>query len=88
MRILLVEDDKKLAGYLKKGLMEEQYAVDVFHDGIDGVYWAKELDDDLIILDVMLPGKDGIGVHVLCDRSAQDVAIHTCSHNPFRPYLM
>jgi heavy metal response regulator len=62
MRILLVEDDKKLAEYLKKGLTEEQYAVDVFHDGISGIYWAKEFDYDLIILDIMLPGKDGMTV--------------------------
>lgn len=62
MRILIVEDDKKLAGYLKKGLIEEQYAVDVFHDGISGVFWAKELEYDLIILDIMLPGKDGMAV--------------------------
>jgi heavy metal response regulator len=62
MRILLLEDDKKLAGYLKKGLSEEQYAIDVFHDGVDGVYYAKEFDYDLIILDIMLPGKDGMSV--------------------------
>jgi heavy metal response regulator len=62
MRILLVEDDKKLAGYLKKGLTEEQYAVDVYHDGVNGAYWAVENDYDLLILDVMLPQKDGITV--------------------------
>ncbi|NOX32124.1 MAG: response regulator transcription factor [Deltaproteobacteria bacterium] len=62
MRLLLVEDDKKLAGYLKKGLMEEQYAVDLFHDGLDGEYWAKEISYDLIVLDIMLPNKDGVAV--------------------------
>ena len=62
MRLLLVEDDKKLAGYLQKGLVEEQYAVDVYHDGVSGLYWAKELQYDLIILDIMLPGKDGMAV--------------------------
>ncbi len=62
MRILLVDDDKKLAGYLKKGLVEEQHAVDVFYDGISGAFWAKENDYDIIILDIMLPGKDGIEV--------------------------
>ena len=62
MRILLVEDDKKLAGYLQKGLVEEQYAIDVYHDGPSGLYWAKEFDYDLIILDIMLPGKDGMMV--------------------------
>ena len=62
MRILLVEDDEKLAGFLKKGFEEEQYAVDVYHDGDSGLYWAKEYNYDLIILDVMLPGKDGMMV--------------------------
>ena len=62
MRILLVEDDKKLAGYLKKGLCEEQYAVDVYHDGVSGLYWANKGDYNLIILDIMLPGKNGIAV--------------------------
>ncbi len=62
MRLLLVEDDKKLAGYVKKGLVEEQYAVDVYHDGVNGWYWATEIEYDLLILDIMLPGKDGITV--------------------------
>jgi len=62
MRILLVEDDQKLAGYLQKGLTEEQYAVDVYHDGVNGRYWATEVEYDLIILDIMLPGKDGMTV--------------------------
>ena len=62
MRILLVEDDKKLAGYLQKGLVEEQYAVDVYHDGLSGLFWAREFQYDLIILDIMLPGKDGMAV--------------------------
>ncbi len=62
MRILLVEDDKKLAGYLRKGLVEEHYAVDAYHDGVSGLYWAKECQYDVIILDIMLPGKDGMAV--------------------------
>ncbi len=62
MRILLVEDDKKLAGYVKKGLCEEQYAVDVQHDGLSGLSWAREVEYDLIILDLMLPGKDGLAI--------------------------
>ncbi len=62
MRILIVEDDKKIAGFIKKGLAEEHYAVDVFYDGEEGAYWAQVNDYDLIILDIMLPGKDGIEV--------------------------
>jgi heavy metal response regulator len=60
MRILLIEDDKRLAGYLKKGLSEEQHSIDMFYNGVDGGYYAKEFDYDLIILDIMLPGKNGM----------------------------
>ena len=59
MRILLVEDDVKVAGFIRKGLTEEHYAVDVLHDGREGCFWAEENDYDLIILDIMLPGKNG-----------------------------
>jgi heavy metal response regulator len=62
MRILIVEDDKRFAEFLKKGLSEEFYAVDVFHDGEDGIFWAAENEYDVIILDIMLPKKDGISV--------------------------
>ncbi|MCP5106347.1 MAG: response regulator transcription factor [bacterium] len=64
MRIIVIEDDKKIAAFIKKGLEEEHYAADVFHDGKEGVYWATVNDYDLIILDIMLPGKDGIKI---CD---------------------
>ena len=47
---------------VKKGLSEELYAVDVFHDGEDGVFWAAENEYDVIILDIMLPKKDGISI--------------------------
>jgi len=62
MRILVVEDDKKVAGFLKKGLEEEHYAVDVAYDGEEGAYWAQVNDYDLLILDIMLPKKDGLEV--------------------------
>lgn len=62
MRILVVEDDAKVAGFIKKGLVEEQYAVDVFPNGNDGAFWASENDYDLIILDIMLPGKNGLSI--------------------------
>ena len=62
MRILVIEDDLKLAGYLKKGLRQSGYVVDVAHDGIDGRHLAVEGDYDLVLLDVMLPGLDGFGV--------------------------
>ena len=62
MRILLVEDDKRLARFIEKGLTEEQYSVDIVHDGVEGVLWATTYEYDVIILDIMLPEKDGMTV--------------------------
>ena len=62
MRILVVEDDKKVASFLEKGLREEGYAVDVAHDGADGAFKAHVHDYDLLLLDVMLPGKTGLEI--------------------------
>ncbi|MDP1742388.1 heavy metal response regulator transcription factor [Polaromonas sp.] len=62
MRILLVEDELKLAGYLRQGLSENGYVVDVVHNGIDGRHLALSGEYDLILLDVMLPGIDGFDV--------------------------
>ncbi|MEX2610504.1 MAG: response regulator transcription factor [Gemmatimonadota bacterium] len=66
MRILVVEDDVKVASFLEKGLREEGYAVDVAHDGMDGSLKAHVYDYDLLVLDVMLPNKTGFEiVHAL-----------------------
>lgn len=62
MRILVIEDEARLADYLRKGLSESGYVVDVAHDGIDGRHLALEGEYDLVLLDVMLPGVDGFGV--------------------------
>ncbi len=62
MRILIVEDEKKVAGFIKKGLEEETYAVDVAYDGEDGLHMGVENQYDLIILDLMLPIIDGLSV--------------------------
>ena len=62
MRILIVEDEKKVAAFIKKGLEEETYAVDVAHDGEEGLYLASESQFDLIILDLMLPKLNGLEV--------------------------
>ncbi|GAK53972.1 response regulator receiver domain protein, CheY-like protein [Candidatus Moduliflexus flocculans] len=62
MRILVIEDDRKVAGFIQKGLMEEQYAVDICYDGVDGLFWATEYAYDVILLDIMLPKKDGLSV--------------------------
>jgi DNA-binding response OmpR family regulator len=62
MRILVVEDEKKVASFIKKGLEEDYYVVDVALDGKDGSNRALSDEYDLIILDVMLPYKDGITI--------------------------
>lgn len=62
MRILIIEDEKKVAGFIKKGLEEETYAVDVAYDGEEGLYLGKQNQYDLIILDLMLPVIDGLDV--------------------------
>ena len=62
MRILVVEDDKKVASFLEKGLREEGYSVDVAHDGPAGLMRARVYDYDLLVLDVMLPGMSGLEI--------------------------
>jgi heavy metal response regulator len=62
MRLLLVEDDPKLAALIARGLREEGFAVDVARDGEDGLFRAVEQDYDAVVLDVMLPGLDGFTV--------------------------
>jgi len=59
MKILIVEDEVKTARFLKKGLNEASFVVDVATDGLEGLHLAREVDFDLVILDVMLPGLDG-----------------------------
>lgn len=62
MRILVVEDDKKVASFLEQGLREDGYSVDVAYDGTEGETLAHVNDYDLLILDVMLPGKNGVDI--------------------------
>ena len=62
MRILVVEDEAKLAGLVRRALERERYAVDVAHDGVAGQAWAEANPYDAIVLDVLLPGKDGLAV--------------------------
>jgi len=62
MKLLLVEDEAKLSEYLRKGLSEEGYVVDVAFNGVDGLHMASQTDYDLIVLDGMLPGIDGLAV--------------------------
>ena len=59
MRLLLVEDDPRIARFVTKGLEEQSYAVDVVANGNDAVYQVEINDYDLVVLDVMIPGRDG-----------------------------
>ena len=68
MRVLLVEDEIKMSRALRRGLEQEGYAVDTALDGTDGLHRASEWDYDAIVLDVMLPGLDGVE---LCRRLRQ-----------------
>jgi two-component system copper resistance phosphate regulon response regulator CusR len=59
MKILVIEDEAKTARFLRKGLNEAGYVTDVAADGLEGLHLAQEINFDLVILDVMLPGLDG-----------------------------
>jgi len=62
MRILVVEDEQKVASFIQKGLAEEGYAVDVAADGEEGLAMALDGVHDLVVLDIMLPVRDGLAV--------------------------
>ncbi len=62
MRILVVEDETKMAGLLRRGLTEEGYAVDLAGNGTDGLWAASENEYDVLVLDLMLPDIDGMEV--------------------------
>ncbi len=62
MKILIIEDDEKIINFLKKGLQEESYTVDYSKNGDEGIYLASVNNYDLILLDIMLPVKNGIEV--------------------------
>jgi DNA-binding response OmpR family regulator len=73
MRILIVEDEHKIANSIRQGLSQESYAVDVVYDGTKGYDFASTEDYDLIILDRMLPGMDGL---TIC-KKLREKQIHT-----------
>jgi len=62
MRVLVVEDERRIADFLSRGLSEQGYAVDVAYDGDEALDWPTVAQFDVIILDVMLPARDGIQV--------------------------
>jgi DNA-binding response OmpR family regulator len=75
MRILVVEDERRISAFVKKGLEEENYAVDVAYDGAAALDWVATVDYDLILLDVLLPYKNGIEVCRELRAQGRDVPI-------------
>ncbi|WP_031089803.1 response regulator transcription factor [Streptomyces sp. NRRL WC-3549] len=75
MRLLIVEDEKRLAVSLAKGLTAEGFAVDVVHDGLEGLHRAAEGGYDLVLLDIMLPGMNGYRVCAALRAAGHDVPI-------------
>ena len=74
MKLLIVEDEEKAAEYLRKGLTEEGYSVEVAHNGVDGLHMASVNNYDLLILDGQLPGIDGLAM-LSAIRQSSDVPI-------------
>lgn len=72
-RVLVVEDEPKIAAFIQQGLREEHYAVDVAHDGEEALDRATSVEYDLIVLDILLPKRDGISV---C-KELREMEIHT-----------
>lgn len=75
MKILLVEDEKRIANFIERGLKEKKYVVDVASDGEKGLFMSEVNIYDLIILDIMLPAKDGISICRELRRRKIDVPI-------------
>ena len=75
MKILVIEDEAKTAKFLKKGLSEAGFVVDVASDGQDGLDLAKDVSFDLIVLDVMLPGLNGWQVLTALRQAGRDTQI-------------
>lgn len=74
MRILVVDDDPEILSFLKRGLIYEGYTVDVASDGVEALAKARDREPDLVILDIMMPGIDGIEVSKRL-RQAGDVPV-------------
>jgi heavy metal response regulator len=75
MRILVIEDEKKVANFIKKGLEEEHYAVDTAFDGEEGLYMTDVNEYDLVILDLMIPKIEGLEVVRRVRRNKNNVPI-------------
>ncbi len=75
MRLLVIEDDKKVASFIQQGLREDGYVVDVAHDGVSGALNAQVYDYDGLVVDVMLPGKNGYEIVHELRKSGKTVPI-------------
>ena len=75
MRLLIVEDEEKTASFLRRGLEESGFAVDVARRGDDGLHLARTVAYDAVVLDVMLPGLDGWGVVAAVRRGGQQTPV-------------
>ncbi|MFI9652993.1 heavy metal response regulator transcription factor [Guyparkeria halopsychrophila] len=75
MKVLIVEDERKTGSYLRQGLSEAGYSVDLVADGVEGLHMALTEDHDLLILDVMLPGMDGWQILETLRRGGRDVPV-------------
>ncbi len=89
MRLLLVEDDEGIIRFLEKGLREAKYAVDVARDGDDALYKASLNEYDIIILDIMIPGRDGLEVcRELRDRGSKVPVIMLTARDDVRDRVL
>ncbi|HLE87815.1 MAG: hypothetical protein A2Z57_02150 [Planctomycetes bacterium RIFCSPHIGHO2_12_39_6] len=75
MRVLVIEDEKKLAAYIKKGLEENHFAVDVSYDGEEGLFMLNTNEYDLVIFDIMLPIKSGLEILQEARKNGKDMPI-------------
>lgn len=75
MKIMLVEDEPKMGDYLRQGLVEAGFVVDLLRDGIDGLHQGLTGDYDLAILDVMLPGMDGFQILQALRRAGKEMPV-------------
>ncbi len=75
MKILVVEDETRIASYVKRGLTEQGFTVDVCQDGDEGLHMATTQSYDVLVLDIMLPGRDGVSVLQEVRRAQNNVPV-------------
>jgi len=84
MRVLVVEDDRRVASFVQRGLEQEGFAVDVLYDGLDAGAHAATVDYDCVVLDLMLPGRSGLQVlrDIRARKSTLPVLVLTAKNAP------